>query len=98
MYYYIVDKNFSKGLSNYLNKFFWNIIEIWNFINKIVETTGEKYNDLKELCDKCIKEAELNLLYFICLWKLLAYNISMKFLWIFKMIHIILKVYEYHNW
>ena len=72
MYYYIVDKNFSKGLSN--------------------------YNDLKELCDKCIKEAELNLLYFICLWKLLAYNISMKFLWIFKMIHIILKVYEYHNW
>ena len=42
MYYYIVDKNFSKGLSNYLNKFFWNIIEIWNFINKIVETTGDK--------------------------------------------------------
>ena len=31
------------------------------------EDTGDKYNDLKELCDKWIKKAELNLLYFICL-------------------------------
>lgn len=74
MYYYIGDKNFSKGLSNYFNEFHWNNTEFEDFINKMVEAAGDKYNDLKELCDNWIKKQDL-----------------MKFLWMFKVIQIIIK-------
>jgi len=60
MYYYIGDKNFSKGLSNYFNEFHWNNTVFEDFINKMVEAAGDKYNDLKELCDNWIKKAGLN--------------------------------------
>ena len=60
MYYYIGDKNFSKGLSNYFNEFHWNNTEFEDFINKMVEAAGDKYNDLKELCDNWIKKAGVN--------------------------------------
>ena len=60
MYYYIGDKNFSKGLSNYFNEFHWNNTEFEDFINKMVESAGEKFKNLEELCHNWIQKAGLN--------------------------------------
>ena len=60
MYYYIGDENFSKGLSNYFNEFHWNNTVFEDFINKMVQSAGDKFNDLENLCHNWIKKAGLN--------------------------------------
>ena len=60
MYYYIGDENFSKGLSSYFNEFHWNNTVFEDFINKMVQSAGEKFNDLANLCHNWIKKAGLN--------------------------------------
>ena len=60
MYYYIGEKNFSKGLSNYFNEFHWGNTEFEDFINKMVEASGEEFKDLGDLCHNWIQKAGLN--------------------------------------
>ena len=60
MYYYIGDENFSKGLSKYFSEFHWNNTEFDDFINIMVEVSGEKFKDLKNLCHNWIQKAGLN--------------------------------------
>ena len=60
MYYYIGDENFSKGLSKYFNEFHWNNTEFDDFINKMIEVSGEKFQILKNLSHNWIQKAGLN--------------------------------------
>ena len=60
MYYYIGDENFSKGLANYFNEFHWNNTVFEDFITKMVQTAGDKFNNLEDLCHNWIQKAGLN--------------------------------------
>ena len=60
MYYYIGDDNFSKGLAKYFNEFHWSNTEFEDFINKMVEASGEKFKNLENLCYNWIQKAGLN--------------------------------------
>ena len=60
MYYYIGDENFSKGLSLYFNQYHWNNTVFEDFIDKMVEASGDKFNNLKDLCFNWIQKAGLN--------------------------------------
>ena len=60
MYYYIGDENFSKGLSLYSNQYHWNNTVFEDFIGKMVEAAGDKFNNLNDLCFNWIQKAGLN--------------------------------------
>ena len=60
MYYYIGDENFSKGLSLYFNQYHWNNTVFEDFIGKMVEAAGDKFNNLNDLCFNWIQKAGLN--------------------------------------
>ena len=60
MYYYIGDENFSKGLSLYFNQYHWNNTVFEDFIDKMVEASGDKFNNLNELSFNWIQKAGLN--------------------------------------
>ena len=60
MYYYIEDENFSKGLSLYFNQYHWNNTVFDDFMNKMIEASGDKFNNLKELSFSWIQKAGLN--------------------------------------
>ena len=60
MYYYIGDENFSKGLSLYFNQYHWDNTVFDDFMNKMIEASGDKFNNLKELSFNWIQKAGLN--------------------------------------
>jgi len=49
MYYYIVDENFSKGLTLYFSQYHWNNKVFEDFINKMIEAAWDKYSNLQDL-------------------------------------------------
>ena len=59
IYYYIGDKAFSEGLSNYFHQYEWTNTTFDQFIDKMVEAAGERLKDLKELCKSWLQKAGL---------------------------------------
>ena len=55
-----MDDNFSKGLSLYFHQYHYYNTVFEDFIDKMIEASGDKFNNLKGLCFNWIQKAGLN--------------------------------------
>ena len=62
IFYYLGENNFSKGLTKYFNEFKYKNAEYKDFINKMIEISGDKFNDLRELCYNWIQREGVNII------------------------------------
>ena len=60
MFYYLGEKNFSNGLSQYFNEFKYKNTEFEEFVNKMIEVSGEQFKDLRDLCYNWIQKEGVN--------------------------------------
>jgi aminopeptidase N len=60
IFYYLGEKNFSNGLIKYFNEFKYKNVEFEDFVNKMIEASGNKLKDLRELCYNWILREGVN--------------------------------------
>ena len=60
LYYYIGEEAFNKGLRSYFKKYGWGNTVFDDFINEMINSAGDKLNNLKDMCHLWLKKAGLN--------------------------------------
>ena len=60
IYYYIGDEAFNKGLKSYFKKYGWSNTVFDDFINEMIQASGDKLSNLKEMCHLWLQKEGLN--------------------------------------